>query len=62
LLHCEALANETVDVFANTTLAFEPVIHLSHGASDERCNVGFDFFHHAGDISCVNSVGLADDT
>jgi hypothetical protein len=62
LLHCESLANEMVDIFANKTLAFEPVIHLSCGASDECCNVGFDFFYHAGEIFCVNSVGLMDDT
>ena len=34
LLHCEALAYEAVDIFANATLVFEPVVHLSRGATD----------------------------
>ena len=58
LLHRKALPDETVDVFANAPLALEPVVHLSCGTSDECCYMGFDFLHHAGEISCVNSIGL----
>jgi len=62
LLYCEALVDEVVDIFANATLAFEPVVHLSRRASDESGNVSFDFLNHAGEVACVDSVGLPGDT
>ncbi len=51
-----------VDVFANAPLALESVVHLSCGTLDERCYMGFDFLHHAGEVSCVYSIGLTGDT
>jgi hypothetical protein len=46
LIHCEAFANEMIDIFAKASLTFEPVINLSRRASYESCNVRFDFIHH----------------